>query len=108
MERRIKSFCEIKESAKRGMEQWIKNCIDVSVIKIIFDEEFLEGEGFWIFFLHKDIKIPDTAWAIRQFPACAITKYGDIKYVRDIRKDVVEKEKAIKGLSKWVLNCKEH
>ncbi|APH57495.1 Hemolysin [Granulibacter bethesdensis] len=83
------------EEMLRSEMQFTKIEENISII----DDDCIKGNGFWIFFINKNINIHEHDWFARQFCACVIGEYGGVRYMRDLRNNPTELQKALDGLA---------
>ncbi len=62
------------------------------------DEFFIRGKNFWMFFAHKGVEFPVEAWFQKEFSAYAVSDYGSVRYIRDLRGQPEKLQDALDGL----------
>ncbi len=66
------------------------------------EEFFIRGKNFWMFFAHKGVEFPVEfpleAWFQKEFSAYAVSDYGSVSYIRDLRGQPAKLQEALDGL----------
>ncbi|APH55059.1 Hemolysin [Granulibacter bethesdensis] len=93
-----RNFEEAKTRAELMLRDRVK-FIEIPDDINILDDQFIQGDGFWIFFMNKNITLHPEDWFLKQFSAYIVGETGGGGYMRDLRKNPIELQKALDGLA---------